>query len=69
MTKTIDYNRTCELWNDALKEFIALFLRNLFVLNSVPGYLYNLALKIHELFVGTWHSVFNAIIAERSKKR
>ena len=48
--------------NDALKEFIALFLRNLFVLNSVPGYLYNLALKIHELFVGTWHSVFNTII-------
>jgi hypothetical protein len=48
--------------NDALKEFIALFLRNLFTLKFVPVFLQNLALKMHEVFVKTWHAMFSAII-------
>jgi hypothetical protein len=48
--------------NDALKEFITLFLRNLFTLKFVPVFLQNLASKMYDLFVGGWHAMFTAII-------
>jgi Flp pilus assembly pilin Flp len=47
--------------NQALQNFISVFLRNLFVLKSVPPFLLNLATSIYRIFVGGWQSTFNAI--------
>lgn len=48
--------------NEALKEFIALFLKNLFTLKLVPIFLQNLATRMYDIFVGGWHAMFTAVI-------
>ena len=47
--------------NEALKTFISTFLRNLFVLKSVPPFFLKLATNIYRIFVGGWQSTFNTI--------
>jgi TP901 family phage tail tape measure protein len=48
--------------NNALMDFITLFLRNLFTLKIVPVFLQNLAAKMFDIFVGGWHAMFTAVI-------
>lgn len=48
--------------NEALKEFITLFLRSLFSLKIVPIFLDNLARRMFDIFVGGWRTMFNAVI-------
>ncbi|PIO07183.1 phage tail tape measure protein [Candidatus Woesearchaeota archaeon CG08_land_8_20_14_0_20_43_7] len=46
----------------SLKEFIAVFIRDLYVLRIVPAFMQNLVLKIHTAFVSGWHHMFLAVI-------
>ncbi len=48
--------------NDALKEFITLFLRSLFSLKIVPIFLDSLARRMFDIFVGGWRTMFIAVI-------